>query len=346
MKTRLLLTGILSAALVFGFFACDNGDDKGGETPAKVATPTANPPTGAVASGEAITLSTATEGASIYYTTDGNAPTKSSTLYSDSDKPKITAATTIKAIAVKTGMTDSNVLTAAYTITTSSGGGGDNTGSGGNNTDIGFNLPALTETAIGRATITLTNVDLIADDGVVIPNSIPEQSENGVTWSVANQKLSIKFEKPTQTRPLSEGITTEPSLLQTDTFGKVTISDGTVASYIWLEGFYQEESSYHYYSIQRSKQEFGGTTGSRYQRMSGIFYLYVGKDVTLTRAAKQATKEDVTVTYRAINLPLKAGWNLIQLDQDTRETTATTGTTTTGIVELKIADKNVPWVCY
>jgi len=83
-----------------------------------VATPSANPPAGQVASGTAVTLSTATASAEIWYTTNGNVPMKDgtgSTKYSTAIT--ITAATTIKAIAVKDGMNNSAVLVAAYTVT-------------------------------------------------------------------------------------------------------------------------------------------------------------------------------------------------------------------------------------
>lgn len=82
--------------------------------PEKVATPTVEPEAGAVTSGTEIALSCATEGASIYYTTDGSAPTKKSTLYEEAIT--VTGATTIKAIAVKEDMTNSEILAAAYTI--------------------------------------------------------------------------------------------------------------------------------------------------------------------------------------------------------------------------------------
>jgi hypothetical protein len=81
-----------------------------------VATPMASPGAGAVGAGTSITLTCATDGASIHYTTDGTTPTSASTLYTDSSKPVITTATTIKAIAVKSGMDNSGVLTAAYTV--------------------------------------------------------------------------------------------------------------------------------------------------------------------------------------------------------------------------------------
>jgi hypothetical protein len=82
----------------------------------RITTPVASPAAGAVTSGTAITLSTTTAGATIHYTTDGSTPTTANTRYTS--PISISTATTIKAIAVKSGMTNSSVLTAAYTIAT------------------------------------------------------------------------------------------------------------------------------------------------------------------------------------------------------------------------------------
>ena len=79
----------------------------------KPAAPTFSPIAGAVASGTEVTLSTTTQGATIYYTIDGTDPTSSSTEYTEAIE--ITEATTIKAIAVKETLS-SDVATAAYTI--------------------------------------------------------------------------------------------------------------------------------------------------------------------------------------------------------------------------------------
>lgn len=85
-------------------------------TIAKVATPVADPEAGEYAEPQTVALTCATAGAEIHYTTNGDAPTSSSTKYTEPISVETT--TTIKAIAVKTGRTDSEVLTAEYTITT------------------------------------------------------------------------------------------------------------------------------------------------------------------------------------------------------------------------------------
>lgn len=82
--------------------------------PQSVATPTASPAGGTVAKNTMMTLSTNTEGATIYYTTDGNDPTTSSTVYNSAII--IDRTLTIKAIAVKTGMANSEVMSQAYTV--------------------------------------------------------------------------------------------------------------------------------------------------------------------------------------------------------------------------------------
>lgn len=80
----------------------------------QVAAVTASVASGAVASGTKVTLSTTTTDADIYYTTDGSNPSSSSTKYTA--QITVSAATTIKAIAIKKGMIPSDVATFSYTI--------------------------------------------------------------------------------------------------------------------------------------------------------------------------------------------------------------------------------------
>jgi hypothetical protein len=87
-----------------------------------VATPTFNPPAGSYGSPQAVTISTATVGAFIRYTTDGSTPTSSvGTLYNNT-AVSVSSSLTLKAIAYMAGMTDSAVASAAYTISTGGGG--------------------------------------------------------------------------------------------------------------------------------------------------------------------------------------------------------------------------------
>jgi uncharacterized protein len=81
----------------------------------KVAEVTATPSAGAVQANTAVALDTATADAKIYYTTDGTTvPTASSTEYTG--PITIDTAKTIKAIAIKTGLENSDVATFSYTI--------------------------------------------------------------------------------------------------------------------------------------------------------------------------------------------------------------------------------------
>jgi hypothetical protein len=85
-----------------------------------VATPTFNPPAGTYSSAQPVTISSATAGASIYYTTNGTAPSTSSTLYTG--PVNVSSSLTLNAIGHLSGMTDSAVGSAAYVI--NSGGPG------------------------------------------------------------------------------------------------------------------------------------------------------------------------------------------------------------------------------
>lgn len=80
----------------------------------KTKTPDISPAGGTYYGSQIITITCDTEGAAIYYTTDGTEPTAESTLYTESFT--LTESKTIKAIAVMNDMDDSNVASAEYTI--------------------------------------------------------------------------------------------------------------------------------------------------------------------------------------------------------------------------------------
>ena len=81
----------------------------------KVKTPTFSPVAGNVQANTEVTISCETQDATIHYTTNGDIPTAESTEYSS--PISVTEDMTIKAIAVKDGMTNSDVASATYTVT-------------------------------------------------------------------------------------------------------------------------------------------------------------------------------------------------------------------------------------
>ncbi|MEH7345424.1 endonuclease [Bacillus sp. JJ1532] len=82
--------------------------------PKKVQAVTASPAGGTIVKGTKVSLATATEEAEIYFSVDGSEPTTSSTLYTD--PIEINAPITIKAVAVKQGLENSEVAVFDYAI--------------------------------------------------------------------------------------------------------------------------------------------------------------------------------------------------------------------------------------
>jgi len=80
----------------------------------QAAAPTFNPPSGTYLLPRLVSISDATPGVTIYYTTDGTTPTTSSQQYSSSIL--VVGNTTIKAIAVRAGWSQSAVAVAIYTM--------------------------------------------------------------------------------------------------------------------------------------------------------------------------------------------------------------------------------------
>jgi hypothetical protein len=97
------------SSLVAGVYTITSGGS--------AATPTFSPAAGTYSSAQSVTISDATSGATIYYTTNGTTPTTSSTKYTG--PVTVSSTETLEAIAVVTGDTNSTVASAAYTIASS-----------------------------------------------------------------------------------------------------------------------------------------------------------------------------------------------------------------------------------
>ena len=109
---------VINATTTFKAKAFKTGYTASGEVSAtytlKCATPTFSEAEGKIAKGTAVTLSTETTDADIYYTTDGSDPTSASTKYTD--PITVNASQTIKAVAIKTNYSNSGVATAEYEV--------------------------------------------------------------------------------------------------------------------------------------------------------------------------------------------------------------------------------------
>ena len=139
----------------------------------QVAKPTADPAGGEVVFGQEITLaSTTTGGVVIFYTLDGTTPTSSSTQYASYPKPTITSNCTLKAIAIKAGMGDSEVLSVSYTVVAA---------------------PAFSSVASGVSTLTggIYSVAYGNNRFVAGGNNCIAYSANGTTWTASTGNSSI-----------------------------------------------------------------------------------------------------------------------------------------------------------
>jgi len=118
-KHKILYT-FLGSILAIGAVllnGCGSSGASNTTTTTAASTPTFSPAAGTYTTAQTVTLSDATAGATIYYTTNGTTPTTASTVYSGAITVPANAGTeTIQAIAVAPGYTNSLVASAVYTI--------------------------------------------------------------------------------------------------------------------------------------------------------------------------------------------------------------------------------------
>lgn len=193
----------------------------------QVKTPVASPNGGKFSSSQRVTLTSATPGATIYYTLDGTNPTTASTEYTGSFS--LSATTTVKAIAAMPNMSNSELLT--VTFTKSSGDSGGSSSSGGStatsktenvaNTDIATSgKQKIVENDDGSLTLPnggkISIKDLItldAPNGTVI-------DEDGTVYIPDDTTAKIELED-------SGSSIIVPGGSAISTAGTVTVGDGT-----------------------------------------------------------------------------------------------------------------------
>jgi unsaturated rhamnogalacturonyl hydrolase len=144
-----------------------------GSSGGTVATPVFSPGGGTYSSAQTVTISTTTGGASIRYTTDGSTPSEAAgTIYSG--PVSISSTATLKAIGYESGMTDSAITSATYTIGVVSR---SLTGS----SNDGFHSLALTSAQTGTFTATFD----------ATPSVSPENALVGLSKGAATAYTSI-----------------------------------------------------------------------------------------------------------------------------------------------------------
>jgi YVTN family beta-propeller protein len=123
------------------------------QQPPPAATPVISPNGGTFASAPSVTITDATTGANIFYTTDGTIPSTSSTAYNGSFT--VGASETVEAIATASGLSQSAVASAAFTIT-----------------------PAIT------ITISPASVQVVAGKTQLFTATVTGTTNTAVTWNV------------------------------------------------------------------------------------------------------------------------------------------------------------------
>ena len=136
----------------------------------QVATPSFSPAGGTYSTAQSVTISCATSGATIRYTTDGSTPMSSSTVYSG--PISVSKTTTVKAYATASGMADSTVASATYTIFTGS--------------SIGIGYSIINDWGGGAmVNVTITNNGTTAINGWTLVWTFPGNQKISNLWNGA-----------------------------------------------------------------------------------------------------------------------------------------------------------------
>ena len=202
-------------------FSYDHYEGGSFEQPDMPATPVFSPDGGTFTDQVVVTITTATEGATIYYTINGTDASENSRVYEGPITLKET--TTLKAIAMKDG-TKSYQMTAKYTIKDESGGEAPSNGT------IALNN-ALFGTSYNGAIEKTDNQDLVGtNNGVTVVYALGEEGEN----RYCNDSQIRLYKKNTLTISVYEGSLTELEFqLAQSTSKKLQASVGNVSDYTW-----------------------------------------------------------------------------------------------------------------
>jgi hypothetical protein len=198
----------------------------------------------------------------------------------------------------------------------------------------------------GLSTIVYTDVILQGDDGAsTLTVAKKTNIRDGYELEIAAGKLTLEFFKPLSTGPIDEELNNRDEYWlfgRTDGEHKLTFDPaggGRVGVKERGGWDLNEEEESPRYGISRNFGVSNDTTEINRQ----IAHVYVTGDVRITRPAKEIEVEDDdwrSGSWTAIDLPLKTGWNLVQLERHK------TYAGNVVVFTLKIVDKDVdiPWI--
>lgn len=238
---------------------------------ATVATPVISPNGGTFTGAQTVTITCGTEGAKIYYTTDGTEPTTGSTEYTG--EFVISASTTVKAIAVRAGMTNSAVATARFTKSSGTlGGGGGSYIPPVQKPVIDNNVNAKTELSSDGTKLTIK-----AEEGYkvvdVIVNGVSKGAVDTLTGLKTGDKVVVVTEE-IETEPTIEEVKAElgtSSLVARSQ--AVTLKNGKKAIKITWYDQNGNEVKFDGVEIYRStKRNTGYGKKPIYVSKSGVYY--------------------------------------------------------------------------
>jgi hypothetical protein len=166
----------------------------------------------------------------------------------------------------------------------------------------------------------------------------PRAQDGIMSYSVANGKFSFSLGTPAPA--VSESVT-QSIVMGLGVFPNSTSGDPAWAVTETPPGRHMK--CVGSFTVNSSERTYISRSTTQYDQSgdfvnSGIMYVYVDGDVTLSRGEKTDAPSGITYTITAFNLPLRAGWNLVQRDQQVRSSPGLSSTTT-----VKIADRDIPW---
>ena len=203
-------------------FSYDNYDAGGAVIAERVAQPVFSPDGGTYTDNVVVTISCATDSATIHYTTDGSEPTESDAVYLE--PLTLTATTTLKAIAAKDSMRTSYVQSATYVIRSSQ------PGETTNEIDIALNN-SLFGTSFSGSLSTAQMSDFTGtQDGITVTYS----KGTGGNQFINNEQIRL-YASNTLTISSAVGDITDIAFTQVGGKGDKVLqaSEGTVSGVTW-----------------------------------------------------------------------------------------------------------------